>query len=91
MSSKPEEKPASKQEFELIVNKVPKKWPEKFITGAQIKALAGSPGDWVVNQIVAGPGEDPEIGDAQRVDLSEKAEPKGIKRFVTRKPTTSPG
>lgn len=33
---------------------------------------------------------DPEIADAQTVHLDEKAEPKGIKRFTTRKPTTSP-
>lgn len=91
MSNKPDEKPDPRPDYELIINKAPKKWSEQFITGAQIKTLAGSPADWVVNQIVAGPGEDPEIGDTQSVDLSQKAEPNGIKRFVTRKPTTSPG
>jgi hypothetical protein len=77
--------------YKLIVNKVPKDWPDQFITGAQIKNLAGSPVDWIVNQKVPGPGADPEIGDAQRVDLSEKANPSGEKKFVTRKPTTTPG
>lgn len=90
-SIQPEARPAPKPEFELIVNKAPKKWAEQFINGAQIKTLAGSPADWVVNQIVSGPGEDPEIGDTQPVDLDQKADPKGIKRFITRKPTTSPG
>lgn len=77
--------------FKLIVNKAEKDWPEQFINGSQIKVLAGSPPDWVVNQIVSGPGEDPEIGDTQLVDLDEKAPPNGRKRFTTRKPTTSPG
>lgn len=77
--------------FKLIVNKVDKVWPEQFITGAQILTLAGSPPDWVVNQIVPGPGEDPEIGPLQKVDLDPKAEPEGIKKFQTRKPATNPG
>jgi len=42
-------------------------------------------------QTVPGPGEDPEIGDGQKVDLDEKAPPPGIKKFTTRKPTTAPG
>ena len=81
----------SHHQFKLIVNKVPKGWPNQFITGSQIKTLAGSPADWVVNQIVPGPGEDPEVADAQQVDLEEKASPPGVKRFTTRKPTTTPG
>lgn len=82
---------ANEHEFKLIVNKQEKTWDNEFITGAQIKKLAGSPPDWVVNQIVPGPGGDPEIGDEQKVDLKESAPPPGIKRFTTRKPTTSPG
>jgi hypothetical protein len=77
--------------FKLIVNKKPKDWPEQFITGSQIKTLAESPPDWVVNQTVPGPGEDPEIADGQKVDLDEKAPPPGVKKFTTRKPTTAPG
>lgn len=77
--------------YKLIVNKVEKDWPERFINGAQILTLAGSPSDWVVNELVPGPGEDPEIGLAQNVDLDEHAEPHGIKRFQTRKPKTNPG
>lgn len=84
--------PDKKLEFDLIVNKPPPKtWPEQLINGSQIKTLAGSPADWVVNQVVPGPGEDPEIGDTQQVDLDHATEPKGIKRFITRKPTTTPG
>jgi hypothetical protein len=80
-----------KHEYELIVNKVPMKWPEQFIMGAQILVLAGSPADWIVNQLVPGPGEDSEIQPTQRVDLSPKAEPEGVKKFHTRKPKTNPG
>jgi hypothetical protein len=77
--------------YDLIVNKQLKEWPNHEISGAEIKTLAGSPQDWVVNQIVAGPGEDPEIADSQKVDLDKQAEPKGEKKFTTRKPKTSPG
>lgn len=80
-----------KREFPLIINKKEHRWPDELISGADIKRLAESPTDWVVNQIVPGPGEDPEIGNEQKVDLSEKALPPGIKKFTTRKPTTSPG
>jgi len=77
--------------YELIVNKESKTWPERFITGKQILELAGSPADWVVNELVPGPGEDPEIGQEQKVDLDLKAEPEGVKKFQTRKPKTNPG
>ncbi|ESY77898.1 hypothetical protein X739_32445 [Mesorhizobium sp. LNHC220B00] len=66
--------------FDLIVNRSEYKWATETITGAQIKQLAGSPQDWVVNQIVPGPGEDPEIGENQSVHLEEKAPPPGRKR-----------
>jgi Multiubiquitin len=78
-------------DYHLIVNKKENKWSEQHITGAQILDLAGSPKDWVVNELVPGPGEDPEIPPSEPVDLDEKAEPKGIKRFQTRKPKTNPG
>ena len=79
------------KQYKLIVNKVGKEWPERFITGAQILVLAGSPSDWVVNELVPGPGGDPEIGPTERVDLDNQAEPHGTKRFQTRKPKTNPG
>lgn len=77
--------------WDLIVNKVRHDWAAATITGREIKALAGSPPDYVVNQIVAGPNEDPVVLDDQTVDLSNDAEPRGQKRFITRKPTTTPG
>jgi hypothetical protein len=78
-------------DYKLIVNKVEKNWPDRYINGAQILDLAGSPSDWVVNQLVPGGGEDPEIAPAQSVDLDLKAEPEGVKKFQTRKPKTNPG
>lgn len=78
-------------DHKLIVNKVEKNWPDRYIKGAQILELAGSPSDWVVNQLVPGSGVDPEIGPAQSVDLDLQAEPHGVKRFQTRKPKTNPG
>jgi hypothetical protein len=75
----------------LIVNKEEKDWPKRCITGSQILVLAGSPADWVVNELVPGAGEDPEIGPDQSVDLDFATEPKGIKKFQTRKPKTDPG
>ena len=77
--------------YKLIVNKAEKEWPERYIKGRQILELAGSPLDWIVNELVPGGGEDPEIGPDESVDLSFKAEPKGIKKFQTRKPKTNPG
>jgi hypothetical protein len=77
--------------YKLIVNKDEKDWPERYIKGRQILELARSPSDWVVNELVTGPGEDPEIGPDQSVDLDFESEPKGIKKFQTRKPKTNPG
>jgi hypothetical protein len=80
-----------KDQFKLIVNKKEKDWEDQFIAGAQILTLAESPSDWVVNQLVPGGGEDPEIAPTMKVDLDPKAEPQGIKKFQTRKPKTNPG
>lgn len=77
--------------YELTVNRKQHMWSHETIDGTQIKILAGSPAEWVVNQIVPGPGEDPEIGNDQAVNLAIDAPPAGIKRFTTRKPKTSPG
>jgi hypothetical protein len=79
------------EHFKLIVNKVEKEWSQQFIKGGEILQLASSPADWVVNQLVPGGGEDPEVGPTDPVDLDQKAEPHGIKRFQTRKPKTNPG
>jgi hypothetical protein len=79
------------RQYQLKVNRAPHTWPREEINGAEIKGLAGSPADWVVNQTHDGPGEDPEILDNQFVQLAKDAPPKGEKAFTTRKPKTSPG
>jgi hypothetical protein len=78
-------------DYKMIVNKVEKPWPQQYIKGQEILVAAGSPPDWVVNQLVPGSGEDPEIGLEESVDLDLKAVPHGVKRFQTRKPKTNPG
>ena len=78
-------------DFHLIVNTHEHKWPRQIITGSDILKLESNPPDWVVNQLVPGPGEDPEIAPGQEVDLSPQAEPHGVKKFQTRKPKTNPG
>ena len=80
-----------KPKFDLVVNRVEKTWPKPTVTGSEIKTLAGSPADYIVNQKIPGPGDEPEIGDTQEVQLDHKAEPRGIKKFTTRKPKTTPG
>jgi hypothetical protein len=78
---------SKKDHFELQINRKPYQWPNALISGAEIKNLSQSPADFVVNQIIDGPGEDPEIADGQQVDLSKP----GIEKFITRKPKTTPG
>lgn len=79
------------QTYHLIVNRQPKDWKSEVITGADIRNLSGSPEDWVVNQIVDGPGEDPEVAPLQEVHLALDAAPVGEKKFTVRKPKTAPG
>lgn len=77
--------------YRLIVNRQPKEWNSEVILGSEIRGLSGSPDDWVVNQIVDGPGEDPEIAPDQKVHLATEAPPVGEKKFTVRKPKTAPG
>jgi hypothetical protein len=75
------------KDFKIIVDRKHHDWPERFITGAEIKRLAGvdlTPYDaW---QDVPGP-EDLLIADDKKVDLSER----GTERFFTGKKTTTEG
>jgi len=81
----------NQEKYQLIVDRHEHVWPKELISGSEIKVLAGSPADWIVNEIVDGPGQDPEIADNQEVSLDVHTVPKGTKRFTTRKPKTSPG
>jgi len=47
------------------VNKKDYTWPKEEITGADVRARR-QPEDWVVNEIVGGAGEDPELATTSR-------------------------
>ncbi|WP_192933985.1 multiubiquitin domain-containing protein [Sinorhizobium saheli] len=84
MSNDGNKKPVT---YHIRINRQNYDWPEPTITGGQIKQLAGSAADWIVNQKVKGPGEDPEIGNDQMVDLTVP----GVEQFTTRAPSTEFG
>jgi hypothetical protein len=75
------------QTFKIIVDRKPHDWPEPFITGAQIKRLAGvDQASFDAWQDVPGP-EDLLIPDDKKVDLR----PPQVERFFTGKKTTTEG
>lgn len=76
-----------KDGFEIIVDQKPHKWHEPFITGLQIKKLAGvDPAAYDAWQDVRGP-EDVLLNDDTKVDLRKP----GTERFFTGKKTTTEG
>ncbi len=73
--------------FKIIVDRKPHEWPEPFITGAQIKKIAGvDQATYEAWQDVPGP-EDLPIADDQKVSLR----PPQVERFFTGKKTTTEG
>lgn len=67
--------------FHLTIDQKPHTWPEGFITGAQIKQLAGvTQPNYGVWRIVQGPDEDIPVADGERVELSRDAD---RNRFIT--------
>jgi hypothetical protein len=78
----PERKP-----FRIIVDNKPHDWPEEFITGLQIKKLAGvDAAAYDAWQDVPGP-DDILVGDNDKVDLRKP----GAEKFFTGKKTTTEG
>ncbi len=76
-------------EFHLTIDHKPYTWPEQFITGAQIKHLAGiTQSDYGVWRLVPGPGDDEPVGDNERTELSHDA---GHNRFITGPVKTTEG
>jgi hypothetical protein len=75
-----------KQKYKIFIDQKPHEWPEQFITGLQIKKLAGVDQSYGVWQQLPGP-DDPEIGDNQKVDVSRP----GTEHFFTGKKTTTEG
>lgn len=73
--------------FQIIVDQKPYKWNEPFITGLQIKRLAGvDPATYDAWQDVRGP-EDVLLNDDTKVDFRKP----GTERFFTGKKTTTEG
>lgn len=73
--------------FKILIDQKPFEWPDQFITGAQIKQLAGVDMSYGVWLKVHGPGEDQPIGDQEQVDLSDP----GREHFFTAPTQTTEG
>lgn len=74
------------KKFHILIDHKPYEWDEPFITGSQIKDLAGVEPAYGVWADLPGP-EDPPIEDNQQVDLRAP----GIEKFFTGKKTTTEG
>lgn len=82
MSNDKKDKP-----FKVLVDHKPYDWSEPFITGADIKNLAGvDQKTFDAWQDVPGP-EDIQVGDTDKIDLREP----GREKFFTGKKTTTEG
>jgi len=81
---RPDPKPKS---FKIIVDQKHHEWPEEFISGLQIKKLAGvDPATYDAWQDVHGP-EDILLNDNDKADLRKP----GVEKFFTGKKTTTEG
>ncbi len=82
-----EDKDKKPDGFRIIVDQKQHLWPTQFITGLQIKELAGvDASTFDAWQDVPGP-EDELVGDGTKIDLSEH----GVEKFFTGKKTTTEG
>lgn len=85
--SKDDEAKKKDEVFKIIVDRKPHDWPNPFISGADIKRLAGvDQAAFDAWQDVPGP-EDLLIKDDQKVDLRGRP----VERFFTGKKTTTEG
>ena len=69
-----------KQNLQLIVDGKNYEWPKQYITGRQIKELAGLQSDCELFLSIAGPWEDEKIEDDTKVDLARP----GIEHFYSK-------
>lgn len=73
--------------YNIIIDQKHHVWQQQFITGLQLKNLAGvAPATYSVWMQVPG-AEDPEIADGQQVDLGKL----GTEKFFTGKKQTTEG
>ncbi|MER8912742.1 multiubiquitin domain-containing protein [Mesorhizobium sp. M0761] len=81
------EEEKEKETHKIIVDRRPHDWHQPFITGADIKRLAGvDQATFDAWQDVPGP-EDVLVADDRKVDLRER----GTEKFFTGKKTTTEG
>ncbi len=73
--------------YKIMVDNKPFDWHAQFITGRDIKNLVGAPADYGVWIKVKGPGKDIEVGDDEKVDLSQP----GREHFFTGPKSTTEG
>ena len=78
---------SEKKGFKIKIDNKNFEHPNQFITGSEIKTLAGVPPDYGVWLKVTGPGQDRRINDNEQVDLSKP----GTDHFFTGKTTTTEG
>lgn len=82
-----DKKEERERRYKIIVDQKPHDWPTQFITGLEVKRLAGvDPAAFDAWLDVRGP-EDELINDDQKVDLSRP----GVEKFFTGKKTTTEG
>ena len=77
----------AKDTFKIKIDNQNFDYENQFITGSQLKALAGVPSDYTVWLKVTGPGADRKIGNDEQVDLGHP----GTEHFFTGKPNTTEG
>jgi len=81
------EKSKKEENYEITIDQKHYKVKDRFITGSQIKSLAGVPSTYGVWLKVKGPHNDKEIMDDEKVDLKEH----GAEHFFTGSKTTTAG
>ena len=77
----------NKDVYKILVDQKPFDWEDRYITGAQIKALVGAPANYGVWLKMNGPEPDKEIGNDESVDLKQP----GREHFFTGSKTTTEG
>lgn len=75
------------QKFKITIDNKPFEWPQPSITGNDIKRLVNAKPEYGVWLVVRGPGDDEEIGDHEKVDLTKPHHDK----FITGPKKTTEG
>ena len=78
---------AANEKYKILIDQKPFDWGERYITGSQIKTLAGAPANYGVWLKTNGPDPDLEISDHEQVDLEQP----GREHFFTGSKATTEG